>query len=263
MPGDPMLNGLDTPPTGAPSPPNSGKRDAPLPSPAELLLQNLEGDRDGERRRFRRALLITLLIHLIALIITLPTFDQKIYEIGPPGKVFVMKQMRFKKPPARAQQKQIPKRKARKIPIPDPTPDEPEPIEIAEVELPEVEDIQLDVSVLGIPDAPNLGPSTEDGHYEGAIELGGGGVSKPVFTYQPQPLFTEEARKARIQGIVLLRFVVDAEGNVVNPIVIKDLPLGLTESALETVKTWKAEPATKEGKPVAVYMIQQINFWLQ
>ena len=62
---------------------------------------------------------------------------------------------------------------------------------------------------------------------------------------------------------MLLKAVLDPEGNVTRLEVIKGLPLGLTESAMETVAQWKYKPATRNGMPVAVYLHLAINFSIQ
>ncbi len=62
---------------------------------------------------------------------------------------------------------------------------------------------------------------------------------------------------------MILQAIIDAMGNVADVQVLKGLPLGLTESAIETVKEWQYKPATLDGKPVAVYLNLLINFSLQ
>ncbi|HEX9737565.1 MAG TPA: energy transducer TonB [Thermoanaerobaculia bacterium] len=78
----------------------------------------------------------------------------------------------------------------------------------------------------------------------------------------PGPRYTEEARKSRIQGMVILRTVIDEEGNVAAAEVVKGLPFGLTESALETIRTWRYQPAVKGNRPVPVYLNVLVNFRL-
>ena len=197
-----------------------------LPSAADLILEGLDGDSAADRRRLRRSLTVAAVVHVVLLFIVWPNWgDKEILHIGKKGKVFVMKQVRFKKPPARQQQKQqIPKKKARKIPIPDPTPDEPEPIEIDLVEVPELEQEVAEQFFFGIPDGPDTG-TQGDNYYEGAMDLGDG-VDKPVPLDKPRPLYTEEARQARIQGVVILSGVVDEQGNVRNLKVVKGSALG-------------------------------------
>jgi protein TonB len=91
----------------------------------------------------------------------------------------------------------------------------------------------------------------------------GGDIAPPVKVFSPQPGYTEEARQARVQGIVILQAIIDAEGNVTDVRVLKGLPEGLAESAVETVRNWRFKPATLEGKPVPVYFNFTINFSLQ
>ena len=91
----------------------------------------------------------------------------------------------------------------------------------------------------------------------------GGNIKPPVIITKFKPRYTEEARKARIEGIVLLQTVVDTRGNVTRVQVVKGLTMGLTESAIETVQQWKYKPATLDGKPVEVFMLMQVRFSLQ
>lgn len=63
--------------------------------------------------------------------------------------------------------------------------------------------------------------------------------------------YSEVARKARIEGIVIVRCTVDEEGNVVATEVVKPLPFGLDAAAVAAVRQWKFRPAQKDGQPVA------------
>ena len=74
---------------------------------------------------------------------------------------------------------------------------------------------------------------------------------------------SEKARQERIQGLVILRLVIDQTGEVTEVDVLKGLPYGLTESAIETVEGWEFEPALHDGKPVSVLYNITINFRLQ
>src|SRR5579883_300965 len=90
----------------------------------------------------------------------------------------------------------------------------------------------------------------------------GGGVSEPVPIYDPDPPYSEQARKAKYQGTVVLMIVVDAQGNVRDVQVVKPLGLGLDEEAVKTVKTWKFKPAQRNGVPVAVRLDVEVTFRL-
>ena len=238
-----------------------------LPEPAELLLAQLQEERGGENRRFRILLMLATLAHLALFFVVFPEMTREPEYVGTPGKVYVMQQTRFKKPPPRAekQEQKVPKKKAKKIPIPDPTPDDPEPIEIEPVDVPELELESVEDVVFGIPDGPDPGTGkTYGAPFQGDAFQVGDGIAKPIAIHKPQPRYTEEARQARIQGVVILSCVVTEKGEVAKLKVIKGLPLGLDESALETVATWKFKPAKDlEGRPVPVYFHITVSFWLQ
>lgn len=88
----------------------------------------------------------------------------------------------------------------------------------------------------------------------------GNGVSAPTPIYTPQPEFSEEARKAKYQGVVVLSGIIGVDGRVHNPRVVRSLGMGLDEKALAAVKLWKFDPGKKDGRPVAVEMGLEISF---
>ncbi|HEX7186224.1 MAG TPA: TonB family protein [Thermoanaerobaculia bacterium] len=88
----------------------------------------------------------------------------------------------------------------------------------------------------------------------------GGGVTRPEKISGAPPAYTEEARKARVTGVVILESIIDEQGNVTNVKVLKGLPMGLSEAAAEAVQNWKFKPATFEGRPVKVYYTLTVNF---
>lgn len=90
----------------------------------------------------------------------------------------------------------------------------------------------------------------------------GGDVQKPVKVSAPQPAYTEEARTARIQGVVIAQATIRRDGTVSSVKVLKGLPMGLSEKAVEAIETWKFEPATLNGQPVDVYYNLTVNFRL-
>ena len=77
-----------------------------------------------------------------------------------------------------------------------------------------------------------------------------------------KPEYTELAREARLQGVVILQTAIDQEGNVVDVDVLKELPMGLTEAAVDAVKQWKFEPATMDGEPIPVSYNVTVNYQL-
>lgn len=91
----------------------------------------------------------------------------------------------------------------------------------------------------------------------------GGNVKAPVAISKPEPGYTEDARKARTQGIVILEMIVDEKGDVRNVKILKPLPHGLADEAVKAVKLWKYKPGTLDGKPVPVIFNVSVSFRLQ
>jgi protein TonB len=220
----------------------------------------IEDNDDSERKTLTAAIAIAIVLHALAFVLVRTPARKDVPEVVAPQRVvFAISPVRYAPPPPQSEQRAVPKTRRKAIPMPDPTPDEPEPIPLAELDLPEIEIPDL---VFGIPEAP---PSARTGRgWNGAEPLQvGGDVSPPVKIYSPTPRYTEDARKGRVQGVVILQAIIDAVGNVDEVSVLKGLPLGLSESAIETVKQWKFKPAHKGGSPVPVYFNLTVTFSLQ
>jgi TonB family protein len=114
---------------------------------------------------------------------------------------------------------------------------------------------------VGPGNGPGFGPGSGGGFGGGAYRIGGG-VSAPVPIYQPEPEYSEEARKAKWQGSVLLSLVVDESGKAVGIKVTKSLGLGLDQKAIEAVEKWRFKPGMKDGKAVPVMASVEVNFRL-
>ncbi len=108
---------------------------------------------------------------------------------------------------------------------------------------------------------PGVGPGWGGGIGGGVYRVGGG-VSAPRQLYSPDPEYSEEARKAKYQGTVILTITVGPDGRVHDPRVTRSLGLGLDEQALKAVQSWTFEPAKKDGVPVAVLVSVEVNFRL-
>ncbi|MGA2130965.1 MAG: energy transducer TonB [Bryobacteraceae bacterium] len=106
-----------------------------------------------------------------------------------------------------------------------------------------------------------FGPG-EGGGFGGGVFRVGGGVTAPVPLYKPEPEYSEEARKAKYQGTVVLYIEVDTSGKARNLKVVRSLGLGLDEKAMEAVEKWKFRPGYKDGKPVVVAATVEVNFRL-
>ncbi|PYQ56727.1 MAG: hypothetical protein DMF58_20040 [Acidobacteria bacterium] len=74
------------------------------------------------------------------------------------------------------------------------------------------------------------------------------------------PEYTPEARKARIAGIVVVEVIVERDGRVGAARVLKPLPFGLSQKAVEAVRQWRFSPATHEGKPIRAFFTVTVDF---
>jgi TonB family protein len=91
----------------------------------------------------------------------------------------------------------------------------------------------------------------------------GNGVSAPhTIPPVPEPVYTDEARQAHIQGTVTLDVTIRADGTGKVNKVVRALGYGLDEKAIEAFEKWRFEPGKKDGKPVDVELQVVINFHL-
>jgi periplasmic protein TonB len=114
----------------------------------------------------------------------------------------------------------------------------------------------------GIGDHNGPGYGSHDG---GGVEFSGrigGGITAPVVLYKVDPEFSEEARKAKYQGTVLVAIEVGEDGKAHSFRIIQSLGLGLDEKAIEAVSQWKFKPAMRNGRPVRAAATVQVNFRL-
>ncbi|HYZ85460.1 MAG TPA: energy transducer TonB [Bryobacteraceae bacterium] len=100
------------------------------------------------------------------------------------------------------------------------------------------------------------------GNTGGGVFRIGGGVSEPIPIFRPEPEYSEEARKAKFQGAVMLQIIIDENGKTRDIRVIRPLGLGLDEKAMEAVQKWRFKPSMKDGRPVAVMANVEVNFRL-
>jgi protein TonB len=103
----------------------------------------------------------------------------------------------------------------------------------------------------------------EGGNIGGGLRRIGGAVSAPIPLFEPEAEFSDEARRAKYQGVCIVQIIVDAQGNPQNPRVVRALGMGLDEKAIEAVMKYKFKPARENGKPVAVWPVNiEVNFRL-
>jgi TonB family protein len=93
----------------------------------------------------------------------------------------------------------------------------------------------------------------------------GDGVTEPRVVKEVHPVYTDEAKRHRIQGTVTMDVVVLADGTVGDVTVTKslDTEYGLDEQAVNAVKQWRFRPGTKDDKPVNVLVTIEMSFTLK
>lgn len=164
------------------------------------------------------------------------------------------------------------------------------PVEPSVVVAPNIKLADVKMPNLGVPTAPVAGPASNGigsnggigsgigggvgsgigagvgpgrgGNFGGGVYHVGGGVTAPRPLYQPDPEYTEEARKAKYQGIVVLWLIVTPDGRTKDIRISRSLGMGLDQKAVEAVRQWKFDPAKKDGVPVAVQLNVEVNFRL-
>ena len=89
------------------------------------------------------------------------------------------------------------------------------------------------------------------------------GGTQPEEIDRAIPRYPVAARRAGVQGPVVIRGIVRSDGTIDNLEVIKDLPYGLGDEARRAVSRWRFRPATYRGEPIDVYYTVTVNFRLQ
>jgi protein TonB len=96
---------------------------------------------------------------------------------------------------------------------------------------------------------------------EGPLRVGGD-VKAPVIEHRVDPQYPDMARKTRVAGVVIVEAIINKDGSVEQVKVLKGLPMGMSESAVEAVKQWKFKPGTLNGEPVDVIFNLTVTFKL-
>jgi len=112
-----------------------------------------------------------------------------------------------------------------------------------------------------------VGPGRGGGFGGGDLGSGvyrvGGGVTPPSVIYRVEPAYSEEARKARYQGTVVLSAIVRKDGTLEVLKVVRGVGLSLDENAIQALRQWKFRPGAKDGTPVDVFLYVEVNFSLR
>jgi len=150
-------------------------------------------------------------------------------------------------------------KKARKVPMPDATPDEPEPF-IPPEPPPQPDVVWTDDWEIGIPDAPPAPPS---GQEETIARVGEIGVEPPVITQRVLPDYPTKAMKVKMTGYVILEAVLRKDGNITDIKVLRQLgrgKFGFEEAAITALRKWQFLPGKVNNHPADVMMTLKIDF---
>jgi TonB family protein len=179
------------------------------------------------------------------------------------------------------------------------TPPQPQPVDHPLLPMPAAIDVQKDIRLPDNPDMPmigmktstnvtiasagtgsgsgmgtgsggGLGPGSGIGYGPGSGWNTGGGlaqiggrVSAPTVLHSVEAEFSDEARRAKYQGVCLISLIVDTQGNPQNIRIARALGMGLDEKAIEAIRQYKFKPAMKDGKtPVPVMITIEVDFRL-
>ena len=112
---------------------------------------------------------------------------------------------------------------------------------------------------IGSGDGAGIG-SGSGGNVGSGLHRIGGGVTAPEVLFAPAPEFSEEARRAKVSGNVLVYLQVDEQGCPTHIRVLQGIGMGLDEKAIEAVRQYRFTPAKENGRPVAVEMNVEVTF---
>jgi periplasmic protein TonB len=215
-------------------------------------------ERSAEHRRLQVAAIGALLLHGVLFALRLPEAARPVVET-PPARVFRLQPLHLKPrmpEPSPPTATSAPPVEAPPIIVPGPPDVDVRPaygpIPLALPDLPSAIDL-----VAALPQAPPTVAAAAEVPvpYDPSLE-------RPQRIFAPLPSYTEAARRARRQGRVVVEAVIDADGAVVDARVLQGLGLGLDESALATVGTWRFTPARRQGRAIPVIYTLIIRFQL-
>jgi protein TonB len=248
---------------------------ARMVDPYNIYIDSTDPD---DKRAFRVAMFITLVFHILLFVVRFAA--ENVVYVPENKQLITLKTLAGPpqlagggQPKSAPKKVTVPKPKPAPMPFPDPTPDDPEPlIEPVPDPAPQiVAQIGNELSIGDVSAPPgagglggsNRGVGTGSGGPGDGVYGVGGGVRAPIPIFQPLPLYTEDARKARVEGLVLLQAIVRKDGSVDSFKVIRGLGYGLDESAINTIATkWRFKPGTLNGQPVDVQANIEVSFRL-
>ena len=235
---------------------------------------------------FLLALMLVLVAHKVGLV--LPTPVQTVALLAPPPPVpralprsMTMGGGGGQKGPTPVTRGTPPKFTAEQL-----NPPKAPPLAEPKINVPVTVDVQpdlhmakSDVPQIGMPNSPLVGLSMGNGrgtgigsgsgagigegaggNTGGGVRRIGGGVSAPVVLFQPEPEFSDEARKAKTAGNVLVYLQVDEHGRPSHVRVLRGIGMGLDQKAIAAVERYRFRPAMEDGHPVRVEMQVDVDF---
>lgn len=255
------------------------------------MFENSLIDLDSRKKSFRAWILpVALAIHVVGLASVAFASYWNVGEVAEPDLNLVFVSLVPPPPPPPPPPPGGPVNTPAPVPEPQPvTPETPVQPDLSEIpnEVPDASPIPQVVDLTaasagggepgGVPDGvpggvPGGDPDGVPNGKAGGV-LGGVGESQPVHLtaamVRPRvlksvsPRYTEMARRAGVQGAVMVEAIIDEQGRVTNTRVLRALPMGLDRSAVEAVEQWRFRPATLDGKPVKVYFSLTVNFTIQ
>jgi TonB family protein len=116
--------------------------------------------------------------------------------------------------------------------------------------------------VYSLDESPESAGAGDVRQSDGPVVRIGRGVTAPRVIHQTEPAFSDQAREAKYQGVVVVSLIVDKTGRPRNIRIVRPLGLGLDQKAVETISTWQFDPAKKDGEPVDVVINVEVNFHL-
>lgn len=209
----------------------------------------------NDDRTTRIGLSIAVLAHLVFFAVNWPSIASSTPEpaVKKP-RILVLRNIRYEEPPPPPEPEQRYVRPTY-VPVPDPTPEEPEVLrDVAPVPA------NIDWDSLADPDdralpapPPPQPPTVVRVHVD---------VEPPRKIHSVDPVYTEAARHAGIEGAVILKLIIGADGRVQSIDVLRGLHLGLTEAAVTAARQWVFEPSTYNSRATAVEYILTVRFSL-
>ena len=233
----------------------TSKPSTPAGAGAAVFREYLDEDNEERAVSLKKSGIGAIAAHFLAFLLVIPAAIPEVVELERTAAT-VVKRYTPPAPPAKAKKTKR-KKSASVVPIPDPTPDDPEPIEpeASDVDMGEFDDEFAIGDPVGIPGAGGLRGQ--------AFRAGDGGILSPQVVRQVDPEYTPEATRKGIQGEVWIEAVVDVDGTVVEPRLLRGLPDDeLNARAMEAIQRWVFRPGMKDGEPVPVIAVFTVTYRL-